>query len=169
MLMDVQMPEMDGLEATKAIRERERQTGAHVPIVAMTAHAMKGDRERCLSAGMDGYVAKPVRARELYDTMSQFFNHSPSSVPEPTTPPVERTSLDWSRAHAIGVQGGSRVAQRAFADAFLTECPTLMEEVRQAVAKEDATMLRRPAHTIKGSTLYFGAALPFPLAAIDWR
>ena len=59
------MPEMDGLESTRLIRERERQTGKHVPIVAMTAHALKGDRERCLACGMDEYVAKPVRERQL--------------------------------------------------------------------------------------------------------
>ena len=68
-LMDVQMPEMSGLEATAAIRERERATGAHVPIVAMTAHAMTGDRERCLEAGMDGYVSKPLRPDELLATV----------------------------------------------------------------------------------------------------
>ena len=70
-LMDVQMPEMDGLDATRTIRTDERIHGGHVPIVAMTAHAMKGDRERCLAAGMDGYVAKPVRARELLEAIQQ--------------------------------------------------------------------------------------------------
>jgi CheY-like chemotaxis protein len=73
-LMDVQMPRMDGYAATKAIRKREKKTGAHIPIIAMTANAMKGDRERCLEAGMDDYVAKPVRAAEL---MAILEKHAP--------------------------------------------------------------------------------------------
>jgi len=68
-LMDVQMPEMDGLEAAAAIREMERKTLEHTPIIALTAHAMAGDRERCLAAGMDGYVAKPIRFEELLEVM----------------------------------------------------------------------------------------------------
>jgi CheY-like chemotaxis protein len=71
-LMDVQMPEMGGLEATEIIRATEKGTGRHLPIIAMTAHAMKGDRERCLEAGMDGYVAKPVQAKELQKAIEAF-------------------------------------------------------------------------------------------------
>ena len=71
-LMDVQMPEMDGLAATAAIRERDKESKSHVPIVAMTAHAMDGDRQRCLDAGMDGYLTKPVRSADLYATLEAF-------------------------------------------------------------------------------------------------
>jgi CheY-like chemotaxis protein len=80
-LMDVQMPEMTGLEAAQAIRRAERGSGRHVPILAMTAHAMKGDRERCLASGMDGYVSKPIRSQELLDALQRVI-----SVPHPTVP-----------------------------------------------------------------------------------
>ena len=79
-LMDIQMPEMDGLEATQLIRSRERSTGGHVPIVAMTAHAMKGDRETCLAAGMDGYIPKPIRAAHLFETIRQVLEALPESA-----------------------------------------------------------------------------------------
>lgn len=78
-LMDVQMPEMDGYEATAAIRARERETGRHTPIIAMTAHAMKGDRERCLEAGMDAYVAKPIRAQQVFETIAQVLGRGASN------------------------------------------------------------------------------------------
>jgi CheY-like chemotaxis protein len=82
-LMDVQMPEMDGLEATAAIRARERITGRHVPIVAMTAAAMKGDRERCLEAGMDGYVSKPLQPKDLFDTIERLAAGGHQGPPAP--------------------------------------------------------------------------------------
>jgi len=81
-LMDVQMPEMDGLEATRFIRLEEQSLGCHIPIVAMTAHAMKGDRERCLDAGMDNYIAKPIRARQLYDVIALVADQSAPNAGE---------------------------------------------------------------------------------------
>ena len=71
-LMDVQMPEMDWVQATAAIRLREQSTGRQLPIIAMTAHAMRGDQERCLAAGMNGYISKPIRAQELIALLDRF-------------------------------------------------------------------------------------------------
>jgi signal transduction histidine kinase/ActR/RegA family two-component response regulator len=85
-LMDVQMPEMSGFEATRLIRDSERTSGSHIPIIAMTAHAMKGDRERCLSAGMDGYLAKPVRAAEVLRMLAEFVPQPQASGPTPVPP-----------------------------------------------------------------------------------
>jgi two-component system sensor histidine kinase/response regulator len=79
-LMDIQMPEMDGFEATAVIREREKHSGAHIPIVALTAHAMKSDRERCLSAGMDGYLSKPIRSQELDDLLETYLARRTGTV-----------------------------------------------------------------------------------------
>jgi two-component system, sensor histidine kinase and response regulator len=87
-LMDVQMPEMDGFEATHAVREKERSSGEHLPIIALTAHAMKGDQERCLAAGMDGYISKPIQTTELFALLERLVPSKlgpslPASFPEP--------------------------------------------------------------------------------------
>src|SRR6202022_4752933 len=86
-LMDIQMPGMDGFEATAVIREKEKLTGRHVPIIAMTAHALKGDQERCLSAGLDGYVSKPIRTSELFSTIEG------ALVKKPPAPAIDAASV----------------------------------------------------------------------------
>jgi CheY-like chemotaxis protein len=149
-LMDVQMPGMDGLETTAAIRARERATSRHVPVIAMTAHAMKGDRERCLAAGMDGYVTKLIRPRELFDALAALV------PPAPAAPPGGEGLLD--REAALERAGGDAELLGELADLFLAECPKLMAEVHQAVRAGDASRLRRSAHALKGSVSNFGAA-----------
>jgi CheY-like chemotaxis protein len=158
-LMDVQMPVLDGLEATRMIRTRERTTDTHVPIVAMTAHAMKGDRERCLAAGMDYYVSKPIRAARLFETLRTAT--SPDGVAKAGSG-LENHRLalgpvvDWSEAlHSVN---GDRRLLRDIVEAFLDESPRLLTVIRTAIEQLDAKTLQRAAHTLKGSTRYFGAS-----------
>ena len=149
-LMDVQMPEMDGLEATAAIRRAEAQTGGHVPIVAMTAHAMKGDRDRFLAAGMDGYVAKPVRPHELYAAVEGGGPNAEAGLLAPADSPFE-----WDAA--LESVGGDEAMLRDLAEMFFAECPKLMQQIREHIAGADGPELRRAAHTLKGSAHVFGA------------
>jgi len=166
-LMDVQMPDMDGLEAASAIRVREKQTGSHVPIIAMTAHAMKGDRQKCLDAGMDEYVAKPIRAKRLFDTIAAVLGvcdeqGEASDSPPADFVPLETDALDWSQA--LRTVKGDHALLRCVVEAFLEESPRLMRAIGEAVAGPDATRLRVAAHTLKGSMEYFGVAGGFELA-----
>ena len=92
--MDVQMPEMNGFEATAAIRLKERATGEHIQIIALTAHAMKGDNDRCLQAGMDGYISKPIHTDELFATIESLVSRN--SMLETTTVGNEDGSLTGS-------------------------------------------------------------------------
>ncbi len=145
-LMDVQMPEMDGLEATAAIRRAEAHTGQRVPIIAMTAHAMKGDRDRFLAAGMDGYVAKPVRPHELY-----------AAVEGAETGPLAPADAPFGWDAALENVGGDEAMLRELAEMFFVECPKLMQQLREHIAGADGPQLRRAAHTLKGSAHVFGA------------
>jgi CheY-like chemotaxis protein len=166
-LMDVQMPEMDGLEATAAIRVRERQTGGHVPIVAMTAHAMKGDRERCLDAGMDGYVAKPIHTADVFSAMASALKlasrsqagqaSSASSGDGPVAkppPPVPGGAVDWPTA-LHSVNGDPDLLQEVI-EAALEEIPRQAAAVCEAGQRRDATAMRLAAHSLKGAVRYFG-------------
>ena len=153
-LMDVQMPEMDGLEATEKIRAREQHTGTHIPIIAMTAHALKGDRERCLAVGMDGYIAKPIHAAELFNVIGGLFA-APAELVEPPVPEMaEGEIVNWHEA-LQAVQGNPQLL-KTVVEAELEEIPRLMAAICKAIASSDAAALRLAAHTLKGSLRYFG-------------
>lgn len=149
-LMDVQMPELDGFEATATIREQEKTSGKRIPIIAMTAHAMKGDRERCLQSGMDGYVSKPIRPQQLFQAIEEVW--SPVNKPPRVTDLSE--SVDWETA--LETVNGDRELLKELIQAFQVECPQRLSELREAVARGDGAAFERAAHTLKGIMHSFG-------------
>jgi CheY-like chemotaxis protein len=150
-LMDVQMPEMGGLEATAAIRERERETGRHIPIVAMTAHAMKGDRERCLDAGMDDYLSKPVRAEELNQAIQRVVPQPPKAA----STAVPEQAADADEEAALLARFGDRKFLRGMVRIFQADSAKTLSRIREAIAQQDAEGLRSAAHALKGSAANF--------------
>jgi len=148
-LMDLQMPEMDGFETTSHIRRAEAESGGHVPIVAMTAHAMKGDRERCLQAGMDGYVSKPVQPAELFALLDRL---APQAA---RVGPAAAVVLD--RADALERVGGDVALLHELVKLFLESCPKHLAELRAAQARQDGPALERVAHMLKGAAGALGA------------
>ncbi|HTK74171.1 MAG TPA: response regulator [Gemmataceae bacterium] len=154
-LMDVQMPEMDGFEATAAIRDRERVCGTHIPIVAMTAHAMRGDRERCLAAGMDAYVAKPVRAEDLYEVLGDV---TASSRPaDAIFAPGPAPDSVFDRDEALAYVGGDADLLCELAATFLDQAPRWMSAIKEALKRHDSAGLNAAAHPLKGSLGTFAA------------
>jgi two-component system sensor histidine kinase/response regulator len=153
-LMDVQMPEMGGLEATAAIRERDRQNGSHMRIVTMTAHAMTGDRERCLEAGMDGYLSKPIDPKMLYATLEHNASAAaPTAAPNGPTPAVavDRDALLARLGHD----------EELFADVvqvFLADCPGRLAAIKAAVDARDGEQIRTTSHALKGAAANLSAA-----------
>jgi PAS domain S-box-containing protein len=161
-LMDVQMPEMDGLEATAAIRAKEKTTGAHLPIIAMTAHAMKGDRERCLAAGMDGYVPKPIQAKALLDTIESL-QHAPAQA-EAGKGAEQRVDEVLDRAAVLERVDGDTELLNKMIKLFLEEWPRLWSAMRTAADSQDPQALARAAHTLKSSVGNFAARGAFEAA-----
>jgi CheY-like chemotaxis protein len=176
-LMDIQMPEMSGLEATAAIRERERARGDHVPIVAMTAHAMAGDRDRCLAAGMDGYVSKPIRADELFATMDRLAGngrHETGPVMSAAAgTAASRQSLLPAAASGAAVLdapglvarfGGNEALLGEVLDVFAADAPKLLAAVAQAADSGDTAALASAAHALKGSIGLFSMGAAYEAA-----
>jgi CheY-like chemotaxis protein len=147
-LMDLQMPRMGGFEATAEIRRRELLTGQHIRIVAMTAHAMSGDRERCLTAGMDGYVPKPIDPAALYESVEYdigSFGVSPNPKPSVTLP----ASIDRDRI--MKRMGGDANLFAEVIRLFLEDCPVRLAAISAAVDLNDAEQIRMTAHALKGA------------------
>jgi two-component system sensor histidine kinase/response regulator len=159
-LMDIQMPEMDGLTTTRKIRASERETRRHMPIIAMTAHAMKGDRERCIEAGMDGYVSKPINSRELEEAIASTprLQGEPAPVTslEATTPSAAPSAIAWDMGKTLERLGGDEKLFHEVLEIFLDDVPKHMARLRRAIAEGDAEAVEGAAHTLKGELGYLG-------------
>ena len=188
-LMDVQMPEMDGLAATAAIREQETRGKAHTPIIAMTAHAMRGDEERCLAAGMDGYVSKPIHLRRLFEVIQSVLQignspelesspdadsqaggmdqgEDPPSSGRDDEPPaaLRGDGIEFQPEAALATVGGDRSLLEELIHAYLEEAPQNLAALEDTLRQGDAPAFRRAAHTIKASMRYFCFQRGFDLA-----
>jgi CheY-like chemotaxis protein len=153
-MMDVQMPVMDGLEATAAIRTAELATGNHVPIIALTAHAMKGDREACLAAGADGYMSKPLNATELF-VLIDSLTRKGAPIRTPARP--TRALAGFDTADVLSRVDGDRVLLSELVQLFGAEVPRALAEIRLSAVTHDSPRLERAAHGFKGACSSFGA------------
>jgi PAS domain S-box-containing protein len=157
-LMDVQMPVMSGLEATAAIRRGEKRGKGRLPIVAMTAHAMKGDREKCFAVGMDGYLTKPVLSEDLFAEIDRVLTGQTASSPQKTETPgaeiIDRPSL-------LERFDGDAALLAEVVEVFLSSHPATLRDIRDAVARRDAGALERSAHALKGAVGNFSARAAF--------
>jgi CheY-like chemotaxis protein/HPt (histidine-containing phosphotransfer) domain-containing protein len=157
-LMDVQMPEMDGFETTAALRQHERDTGHHLPIIAMTAHAMKGDQERCLAAGMDAYLSKPMKAGDLYAAIDQLLASNPDSNQRYQPSPLDQLAV-------LPTGSGDLSLHAEVIDLFLQHAPSQLTDVQKAIQHGDGPQLERAAHCLKGTFGAIGAMVAYSLAA----
>jgi signal transduction histidine kinase/CheY-like chemotaxis protein/HPt (histidine-containing phosphotransfer) domain-containing protein len=143
-LMDIQMPVMGGIEATAEIRRRERERGGRVRIVAMTAHAMAGDRQRCIEAGMDGYISKPISPAVFYAAVEQGTTAREEGDVTPASVAVDRQGL-------LARVGGDEALLREVVELFLADCPLRLAAIQDALDRADAEALRAAAHALKGA------------------
>src|ERR1017187_2406183 len=157
-LMDVQMPEMGGFEAAAQIRDREKARGEHIPIIAMTAHALKGDRERCLEAGMDAYVSKPIQSRLLFEAIASVVPATAADVTMEEKPVPAKARLDsevFNSEGALAMLDGDAELFVELVKLFMTESVDLQDQIHDAIEQRDAKRLERAAHSLKGSAAAF--------------
>jgi two-component system, sensor histidine kinase and response regulator len=159
-LMDVQMPNMDGLQAARLIRARERGTGEHVPIIALTAHAMTGDREKCLDAGMDMYIAKPLDKQELLNALDTY-SRAGDFLAE-TAPAAQPPTLDVTRA--LERTGGDRALLNEICELFLQESSSLVNQLSRSINEDEPDEVRRIAHRLKTSAGTIGGVRAYEAA-----
>jgi CheY-like chemotaxis protein len=153
-LMDIHMPVMDGFQAIAAIRETEAARGNHLPVVALTANCMKGDRDRCIEAGFDDHVSKPVSSQHLRDAIARH-----TGVPGATAdgrPPQEseQVVIDW--AGSLARTGGSEETLRQIVGLFIRNLPRMLDRINEAIVRHDSAALRQAAHALQGAVGYLG-------------
>ena len=149
--MDVQMPELDGMEATVAIRRQEAVSRKHTPIIALTAHAIKGDADRCLAAGMDAYLSKPIKPAELFSTISSFFPQEPTPAPIQAAEKGGRDGNEFDVEAFVESTGGDEAVAQQVCRLFMDQANVTLAEVSRAVEAQDGDALHRAAHALKGS------------------
>ena len=167
-LMDVQMPEMDGIEATAALRAAERETGRHLPVIAMTALVMKGDRERCLACGMDGYLPKPIRSQELDEVLDKYVagkahGSAPAEQASPESLAVIQEAID--ARELLERIGDEREFLGELVNTFRDDFPKQLETMTVALKDRNATQLTLAAHSLKGALSNLAAQRAAGLAA----
>jgi len=150
-LMDLQMPVMGGLEATIKIREREKYSGEHVPILAMTAHAAAQDEKRCLEAGMDGYLTKPIRGEVLRKEIDRAVTHSgPTENRNGAMPNGDFSEGDWNVSELMERIEGDHDFFRELLQMFRSDSHATLMKAHEALAQDDLVAMSRAAHTLKG-------------------
>jgi CheY-like chemotaxis protein len=164
-LMDVQMPDMDGLEATAAIRQREREAGVHTPIVAMTAHAMAGDREKCLAAGMDAYLSKPLRPDDLASTIAALCATGTGAAPRPDTGATADGAI--AEADLLADFGGNGKVLAEVIGVFLGDASKYLDTIRRTRESRDHGSMAAAVHALKGSVGLFSRSACDAVQALE--
>ena len=167
--MDVQMPELDGMAATAEIRNSEQSTGRHLPIVAMTAHAMKGDRDKCIDAGMDDYISKPIRRKELSKVISRVAERFLKTIQEPDERPTEQnrhegTDMILDEAELMEEVDHDKDLLRRMVEIFNRDADQRLPKLKEAIASGNAEVVKQEAHALKGGIGTFFADTAFKTA-----